>query len=106
MNEHVESKDEPRQYLLEYLLVLTRAMSERSAGSYGRILNDLNRWIRTESGEPIRSLRVELTPAEREVFRREDVNLARLPDRTNIIRQLKDLYESILQDVDESQGLR
>lgn len=96
--EHVESREEPRSYLLEYLSVLARLMSERSSGSHGRILNMLNMSVRTQDGGPVRGIRLELAPAERELVRREHVDLAALPDRTEIVTQLRVLHDEILEE--------
>ncbi|SRR5258708_4619631 len=96
--QHIESSQDPRRYLLDYLSVLTRVMSERSAGAHGRILNLLNQSIRTEPGGPIRGVRLELGPTEREVVRREHVDLAELPDRTEIVEELKSLHDEILSE--------
>jgi hypothetical protein len=97
--EHVEPSNDPRKYLLDYLSVLTRLMSERSSGAHGRVLNILNRSVRTESGGPVRGIRLELSPTEQRVMQREHVDLAALPDRTQIVERLKSLHEDIENEV-------
>jgi hypothetical protein len=96
--EHVEPTNDPRRHLLDYLAVLTRLMSERSAGTHGRVLNLLNRSVRTETGEPVREIRLELSPMEQQVLQREHIGLAALPDRTQIVERLKSLHDDILRD--------
>jgi hypothetical protein len=96
--EHVESSDDPRRHLLDYLSVLARLMSERSSGAHGMILNTINRSMRTETGGPVRGIRLELSPIEREDLQREHVDLAALPDRTQIVERLKALHDDILRE--------
>lgn len=104
--EHVERRDDPRQFLLDYLSVLARLMSERSAGSHGKVLNLLNRSLRTESGGPVRGIRLELSPAERDVLRQEHVDLAALPDRTEIVERLMALHNDILYEGSDEERSR
>ena len=104
--QHVESRDDPSQYLLDYLAVLARVTSERSAGSHGRILNLLNQSVRTESGGPVRGLRLELSPTEREMLQREHVDLAELPDRSELVEALKTLHDDIARDREEGENQR
>lgn len=103
--EHVEPHDDPSRYLLDYISVLARVMSERSAGAHGRILNLLNQAVRTEDGGPIRGVRVELSPAERDLLQFDHVDLAALPDRTEIVGELLSLHEDISRD-EQSRGDR
>ena len=87
--------EQPRSAVLLYLEALIKVMSERSAGENGRILNLANRYIRTEGGEPIQALTVQLSPTEREIHRAESYDLARLPDRSRFLAQLRDLRDAI-----------
>jgi hypothetical protein len=104
--EHVESRDDTGRYLLDYLSVLARVMSERSAGSHGRVLNLLNQSVRTESGGPVRGLRLELTPTERDLLQREHVDLAELPDRSELVEALLSLHNDIARDREEGGNQR
>ena len=81
-------------------------MSERSAGQNGRILDLANRYIRTEGGGPIQALTVQLSPAEREIHRVESYDLARLPDRSKFLKQLRDLRDAIEEDDGSAEGQR
>lgn len=87
--------DQPRAAVLSYLEALIKVMAERSAGQNGRILDLANRYIRTEEGGPIQALTVQLSPAEREIHQVESYDLARLPDRSEFLAQLRDLRDAI-----------
>jgi hypothetical protein len=97
---HVEWRNDPRYYLVDYLQVLIKILSERSGGSHGKILNELNRWIRTEQGGPIRGIRLVLSPADRDLLQREYVDLASLPDRGAIIAELHRLRNDLLSEIE------
>ena len=90
--------DQPRAAVLSYLEALIKVMAERSAGQNGRILNLANRYIRTERGGPIQALTVQLSPAEREIHGVESYDLARLPDRSGFLMQLRDLQGAIQEE--------
>ena len=104
--EHVERRQDPRRYLLDYLSVLARVMAERSAGAHGRVLNLLNSSVRTQDGGPIRGLRLELAPTERQVLQREYIDLATLPDRDDLVAALQSLHAEILRDNGDDRGQR
>ena len=74
-------------------------MSERSSGSNGRVLNLLNQSVRTTDGGPVREIRLELGPTERELLQRDYLDLAALPDRTGLVQQLSALRDEILIDM-------
>jgi hypothetical protein len=93
--EFTERVDEPTRYLLNFLLTLTKLYSERSAGAYPDILDRINRYVRTSEGGPVRGISVHLTPEERELYQVEEVNFAEIPDRTNLIADLRRLISSI-----------
>lgn len=99
---HVERRNDPRRYLVDYIDVLVKVMSERSSGSHGRILNELNNWVRTEQGGPIRGIRLVLSPAEQELYRREYVDLASLPDRSAFIVGLLELRTDLMREIELS----
>lgn len=98
--------EQPRSAVLSYLTTLIKVMSERSAGQNGRILDLANRYIRTEGGGPIQALTVQLSPAEREIHRVESYDLARLPDRSKFLKQLRDLRDAIEEDDGSAEGQR
>ena len=83
-----ERYDDPRRYLIEFLTTIRRIYSERSGGIEGAILNRINHFVRLEDGSPIRALSVALSPVERELYGREEFNLAELPDRSEFIKEL------------------
>lgn len=99
---HVERRNDSRWYLIDYIDVLIKVMSERSSGSHGRILNELNTWVRTEQGGPIRGIRLALSPEDQELYRREYVDLASLPDRTAFISDLRNLRSDLVREIEES----
>jgi hypothetical protein len=101
---HVDHWNDPQRYLIDYLDGLIKIMSERSSGSTGRILNELNHWVRTEEGGPVRGIRLVLSPAERELYRREFVDLASLPDRSAFITGLRALRNDPVREIEESGG--
>ncbi len=96
--------EQPKAAVLVYLETLIKVMSERSAGSNGRILNLANRYIRTEEGGPIQALTVQLSPAEQEIHQVESYDLARLPDQSSFIAQLRDLRDAIEEDGGSAEG--
>jgi hypothetical protein len=96
--QYTERSDDPRRYLLDYLRSLIKIMSERSSGAHGRVLNLLNAYVRTADGRPVRGIRLELSPIEREVYQRETVDLASLPDRDEFVAELLKLYNDLIED--------
>ena len=98
------SAQQPRSAVLLYLDALIKVLSERSAGANGRILNLANRYIGTEGGGPIQALTVQLSPAEQEIHQAESYDLARLPDRSRFLAQLRDLRDAIEEDGDSAEG--
>ncbi len=48
--ELTEREEEPGRYLLNFLLILTKVYSERSAGAYPDILDRMNHFVRTSGG--------------------------------------------------------
>lgn len=93
-----EQSDNPRQALLSYIDTLIKLTAERSGGSHGWVLDYLNRYVRTEDGGPVRSLRVRLSEQEAELYGVPVVELAELPDRSEFIAELRDLRAEILEE--------
>jgi hypothetical protein len=100
VNRHVEPTQNLHRYLLEFLETLIKVASERSAGSHGEVLNIVNSVIRTEDGEPVRGVRVMMSPEHREVYRMESVDLVQLPDRSRFVADLKELHQEISEEPD------
>ena len=96
--------EDPKAAALQYMDALIKVMSERSAGKNGRILNLANSYIRTESGKPIQALTVQLSPADQEIYGAESYDLARLPDRSRFLKQLRDLRDEIQEDDTFAEG--
>lgn len=69
--------------------------SERSGGSYGPVLDRINRFVRLEDGSAIRGLSVELSPAESELYGTREVNLAELPDHSVFLKELRVIISEI-----------
>jgi hypothetical protein len=100
VNRHVEPTQDLHRYLLDFLETLIKIASERSAGSHGQILNIVNSVVRTENGEPVRGVRVVMSPEHREVFRAESVDLVQLPDRSRFVADLQELHRAISEEPD------
>ncbi|HEX4230334.1 MAG TPA: hypothetical protein VHZ07_16780 [Bryobacteraceae bacterium] len=86
-----ERPEDPRRYLMTLLQILSKVYSERSGGQYGPILDSVNRYVRLEDGRPVRGLSVSLAPAEREIWGQDEVSLAALPDRSELVSGLERL---------------
>jgi len=90
-----EHSDDPRRALLSYIDTLIKVTAERSGGSHGWVLDYLNQYVRTEDGGPIRSIRVQLSEQEAELYGVPAVELAELPDRSEFIAELRDLRDDL-----------
>lgn len=98
VTEYTEQSDDSRRYFLDYLGSVIKVVSERSAGAHGRVLNLLNESVRTAEGGPVTGIRLELTGTERELYRRESIDLAQLPDRTEVVEALLALYHELFEE--------
>ncbi len=94
--------DDPGRNLLAMLGLVTRIYSEKSSGLAARALDRINHHVRRPDGEPITGITVELSPAERELYGREDVDLATVPDRTEFINELEDVLRVIADELERS----
>lgn len=83
-----ERYNDPRRYFVELLRTIRHLYAERSGGMHGIILDRMNHFVRLSDGGPIRGISVTLTPAERERYGTEEVNLAELPDRSGFLAEL------------------
>ena len=77
------------QNLLILLRTSMRFYKERSGGEQARILDAINHYVRLSDGGPIQGLSVELNPADQEIYRRREVDLAILPDRTKFLEEIQ-----------------
>jgi hypothetical protein len=92
--------DDPRRHLILLLQIVGKVYSERSGGQYSPILDSLNHFVRLEDGGPVRGLSVSLTPSDREIYGREEISLAELPDRTEFVRQIDRITAIIESEID------
>ncbi len=86
-----EHPEDPRRHLILLLQIIGKFYSERSGGQYAPLLDSVNRYVRLPDGSPVRGLSVSLTPADRELYGREEISLAALPDRSEFIEQINSL---------------
>lgn len=104
----IRQKDiQPKQLVLRYLSSLIGAISQRSAGTYPRVLRLLNEHITPIEGRQITGIKVSLSPQERELYRLDEVNLSEIPERDELIAELHRIYELIeSESSDERTNLR
>jgi hypothetical protein len=95
-----ERYNDPQRYLVELLATVKRIYSERSGGMHGPILDRLNHFVRLQDGSPIRGLTVALSPVERELYGRDEMNLAELPDRSDFIADLDRITADIKRETE------
>jgi hypothetical protein len=98
-----EPRDDPRQYLVQLLGTITRIYSERSGGTYGSILDRINHFVRLQDGTPVRGVSVVLSPAERELYGTDELNLAQLPDRSEFVGDLIRIIEEIKRETESQE---
>ena len=96
-----EQFDEPLQHLISLLTAIRRVYSESSGGAHEAILDRINRFVRPEDGSHVRAISVELSPIERELYGREEFNLAELPDRSAFIEDLDRITAEIRRETAE-----
>ena len=77
--------------------------SERSGGTHGRILDLLNSFLSTASGEPVRGIRILLSPQEQELYQRQFVDLVSLPDRSEFVALLREIYIEIAEELEQGE---
>lgn len=99
-----ERYEEPPRYLDELLRTIRRVYSERSGGMHGPILDRINHFVRLENGSPVRGISVVLSPAERERYAAEEVNLAELPDRSEFLAELDRIIDDIVRETKSQEG--
>jgi hypothetical protein len=96
----IKPDDDPGRYLVQLLGTTIRVYSERSGGMYGPILDRINQFVRLPDGSPVRGLSVELSPAERELYNTDEVNLAQLPDRSEFLKELSGILVEIIRETE------
>lgn len=92
--------DDPMRHIVDLLQAVHRVYSERSGGMYEEILDRMNHYVRLEDGSPIRGLSVELSPLEREVFQRDEISLAELPDRSDFLAEINRITAEIKREIE------
>jgi hypothetical protein len=92
--------EDPSRYLLDFLRTLSKFYSERSVGAYPDILDRMNHFVRTSDGGPVIGISVLLTPQEQELYGTEEVSLAEVPDRTDLIAALERLMSEIARETE------
>jgi hypothetical protein len=95
-----ERHDDPRHYVVDLLKRIRGIYSERSGGTYGRILDGINEFVRLQDGSPVRALSVTLSPAERELYETDEVNFAELPDRSEFLASLDRIVMEIMRETE------
>jgi hypothetical protein len=93
-----ERYQDPRRYLVELLRTVRHFYSERSGGMHGVILDRMNHFVRLQDGSPVRGISVALSPAESELYARDEVNLAELPDRSEFLTELDQITRDIIRE--------
>lgn len=101
-----QESEDPQQNLISLLTTIRHVYSERSGGEHGRILDQMNQFVRQEDGSPIRGITVELSPLDRELSGREEFNLAELPDRSTFIEELDRITAEITRELEFPEELR
>lgn len=99
----IERGDDPRADLLRLLDLVIRIYSEKSSGLAARALDRINHHVRRPDGGQIAAITVAFSPTERELYGKEEVDLATIPDRTEFITELKEVFRTI---ADELEGRR
>ena len=101
----VGNPEDSRQYLTKLIRTVTKVYTERSGGQYGAILDSVNHHGRLSDGGPVRGLSVILSPTEREIYQREEISLAELPDRSDFVSALDRLSGILESEIDWLEGL-
>src|SRR5690242_10474593 len=95
-----ERPEDPRRYVIELLRTVSRVYAEQSGGMYGPVLDRMNHFLRLEDGSPVRGISVALSPAERELYDSDEVNLAELQDRSGFLTDLERIISEILRETE------
>lgn len=98
--EMTPQSNDATDYLLGLFRTLIKFYSERSAGAYPDILDRMNHFVRTSEGEPVRGIAVRLSQQERELYHVDEVSFAELPDRTELITELRRLAGTIARETE------
>jgi hypothetical protein len=67
---------------------------------YGPILDRINHFVRLQDGSPVRGVAVMLSPAERERYNLDEVNLAELRDRSEFLGALRSIIAEIISETE------
>jgi hypothetical protein len=99
-----EPNDDPRRRVVQLLATIVRIYSERSGGMYGPILNRINNFVRLQDGSPVRGLSVVLSPADRELYDTDEVNLAELSDSSEFVAEVERIIAEIIRESELPEG--
>ncbi len=94
----------PREALLHYLGAVSRVLGQQSSGPHGRVLDLLNAVMSTEDGGAIRGIRVLLSGVEAQLYGRDFIDLATLPDQARALEELDELRRDLEADEGEERG--
>src|SRR4051812_19044858 len=86
-----DPNNDPQRYLVSLLGTISRIYSERSGGTLGPTLDRINHFVRLQDGSPVKGIAVTLSPAERELYKTDELDLAELPDRSEFLVELERL---------------
>ncbi len=94
--EHIRfDPQNPKRSLLRFMAAYAEMGTVRTIGAHSAILQRLNKYVHTEQQEPVRGIRVSLTPAEQHLYRTEYVDLVPVLDFGEFVSALRDLYHEI-----------
>ena len=86
--------------VIYYLKSLTGVARVSSKEQYRETLERLRRYVNTEEKRSVTGIEVELTPAEREQFRVDKIDLSLAPALTNLITELESIMQSVHEEID------
>jgi len=104
--EDIKFSETPKQELSYYLKGLYTELSLISQRQFLKTQFILNENVRTENGEKIVGIKVELTPQEKDLFQVDEIDLSKalIPDEA--IRGILELIEIIQSSQSEDPGLK
>jgi len=97
----LEREADPRRNLLTLLDVLMRMYSERSSRLAEVALDRINRYARRSDRQPITGIAVDFSPAERNLYGVEQIDLMQLPDRSGLVHALREVFQNIVEDLEQ-----
>jgi hypothetical protein len=79
---------QPREQFFKYLFSIISVMKEGSSASYHTAVAKLGEFIKGANNLPIQGIRIALSPAERELYKVNEVDLSEMPDNSSLIDDL------------------